>query len=63
MEKRSDQQTGTESKMRIVEQINLCLHSGNYSRALDLLRGTAAKFPDDAELSELEKQAQRWHQA
>ncbi|MFY9790772.1 MAG: hypothetical protein WAJ99_06285 [Candidatus Sulfotelmatobacter sp.] len=57
MEKRSDQQTGTESKMRIVEQINLCLHSGNYSRALDLLRGTAAKFPDDAELSELEKQA------
>ena len=57
MEKRSDQQTGTESKMRIVEQINVCLHSGNYSRALDLLRGTAAKFPDDAELSELEKQA------
>ena len=43
--------------MRIVEQINDCLHSGNYSRALDLLRGTAAKFPDDAELSELEKQA------
>ena len=43
--------------MRIVEQINLCLHSGNYSRALDLLRGTAAEFPDDAELSELEKQA------
>ncbi|MGC2822230.1 MAG: hypothetical protein WA198_21235 [Candidatus Sulfotelmatobacter sp.] len=43
--------------MRIVEQINLCLHSGNYSRALDLLRGTVAKFPNDAELSELEKQA------
>ncbi len=43
--------------MRIVEQINDCLHSGNYSRALDLLRGTAAEFPDDAELSELEKLA------
>ena len=43
--------------MRIVEQINVCLHSGNYSRALDLLRGTAAEFPNDAELAELEKQA------
>ena len=43
--------------MRIVEQINVCLHSGNYSRVLDLLRGTATEFPDDAELSELEKQA------
>ncbi len=43
--------------MRIVEQINVCLHSGNYSRVLDLLRGTATEFPNDAELSELEKQA------
>ena len=58
MEKRSEQQTRTESKTRLVEQINICLRSGDYSRALDLLRGTAAEFPNDAELSELEKLAQ-----
>ncbi|MGA7400532.1 MAG: hypothetical protein WBW38_10945 [Candidatus Sulfotelmatobacter sp.] len=58
MEKRRDQQTRTESKPQLVEQINLSLHSGNYSRALDLLRGAVAEFPNDAELSELEKRAQ-----
>lgn len=57
MEKQTDQQTGTESKARLVEQINACLRSGDYSRALDSLRGAAADFPDDAELSELEKLA------
>jgi len=56
--KRSDQQTRTESKTRLVEQINSCLHSGDYARALDLLRGTAADFPKDAQLSELENLAQ-----
>jgi len=55
--KRSDQQTRTESKTRLVEQINGCLHSGDYARALDLLRGTAADFPNDAQLSELENLA------
>jgi Flp pilus assembly protein TadD len=58
LEKRSDQQTRTESKTRLVEQINSCLHSGDYARALDLLRGTAADFPNDAQLSELENLAQ-----
>jgi tetratricopeptide (TPR) repeat protein len=57
LEKRPDQQPRTESKARLVEQINSCVHSGDYSRALDLLRGTAAEFPNDAELSELEKLA------
>ncbi len=51
-------QTRSESKTRIVEQINVCLRSGDYSRALDLLRGTAAEFPNDVELSELQKRAQ-----
>jgi tetratricopeptide (TPR) repeat protein len=41
-----------------VEQINICLGSGDYSRALESLRGTAAEFPKDAELSELKKLAQ-----
>jgi tetratricopeptide (TPR) repeat protein len=64
LEKTRDQQPGTESKTRLImshiEQINLCLQSGDYSRALDLLRGTAAEFPNDndAELSKLEKLAQ-----
>ena len=57
MEKITDDQTRTESKMRLVEQINLYLRSGGYSRALDSLRGAVAEFPDDAELSELEKLA------
>jgi tetratricopeptide (TPR) repeat protein len=51
-------QTGTEPKTRLVEQINACLRSGGYSRALDLLRGAATEFPDDAELSQLETLAQ-----
>ena len=58
MEKRHDQQTRTESKTQLVEQINSCLRSGDYSRALDLLRSTAAEFPNDAQLSELERRAQ-----
>ncbi len=57
MEKRRDQQTRTESKPRFVEQVNICLRSGDYSRALDLLRGTASEFPNDGELSELENLA------
>jgi len=36
----------------------MCLSSGDYSSALVLLRGAAAEFPNDAELSELEKVAQ-----
>jgi len=52
-----DQQTGGESKTRLVEQINVCLRSGDYARAQDLLRDTYAEFPNDAELSELEKRA------
>ncbi len=58
MEKRRDPQTRTESKTQLVEQINICLHSGDYTRALDLLRGAVAEFSNDAELSELEKRAQ-----
>jgi len=54
LDKTRDQQTRTQTKTRLVEQINIYLHSCDYSRALDLLRGTAAEFPNDAELSELE---------
>lgn len=57
METRGDQQASTEPKTRLVEQIKIYLHSGDYSRALDLLRGRAAEFPIDAELSDLERLA------
>ena len=59
MEKTRDPQTRAECGTRPIEQIKACLRSGDYSRALDLLRGAAAEFPDnnDAELSELEKLA------
>jgi tetratricopeptide (TPR) repeat protein len=54
-----DQQIRTESRTPLVEQINICLHSGDYSGALDLLESTGAEFPNDnaAELSELETRA------
>ena len=58
LQKRRDQQARTESKARLVEQIDSCLHSSDYARALDLLQGSAAEFPNDAELAELEKLAQ-----
>jgi tetratricopeptide (TPR) repeat protein len=57
LEKTRDQHARTESKTRVVEQIKVCLHSGDYSRGLDLMRGAAAEFPNDADLSELEKLA------
>ena len=57
MENGRDQRTRTESKIRLMEQIKVCLHSSDYPRALDLLRAAAAEFPNDAELSELEKLA------
>jgi serine/threonine protein kinase len=58
LQKRRDQQARTESKARLVEQVDACLHSSDYARALDLLQGSAAEFPDDAELAELGKLAQ-----
>jgi hypothetical protein len=58
LQKRRDQQGRIESKTRLVEQVDTCLHSSDYARALDLLLGAAAEFPNDAELVELEKLAQ-----
>jgi tetratricopeptide (TPR) repeat protein len=53
LENTRDQQ----SKARLIEHATICLQSGEYSRALNLLRGAAAEFPNDTELSELEKRA------
>ena len=57
MEKTIVQQTGRDSKAGVVEQVNKCLRSGEYARALDLLRGATIEFPNDAKLSELERLA------
>jgi hypothetical protein len=53
-----DSKSSVDSKTGLVEQINVCLRSGQYSRALNLLHASTAEFPNDAELSELEKRAQ-----
>jgi serine/threonine protein kinase len=58
LQKRREQQVRIESKTRLVEQIDTCLHSSDYARALDLLQSAAAEFPNDSELTELEKLAQ-----
>jgi serine/threonine-protein kinase len=58
LQKRRDQQVRIESKTRLVEQVDICLHSSDYARALDLLQSATAEFPNDAELTELEKLAQ-----
>ena len=58
MENRIEQQSRAEARTRAVAQIRTCVRSGDYARAADLLRGAAAEFPNDAELSELEKLAQ-----
>jgi len=55
----SDRQTGAASKTRLSEQIKAMLRAGEYSRALDLLRGASAEFAGDADLNELEKLAQK----
>src|SRR6476659_3475544 len=58
LEKTQDQQSRSEPKKRLVEQINVRLHSGDYSRAVELVRVSAGEFPGDAELSKLEDLAQ-----
>jgi eukaryotic-like serine/threonine-protein kinase len=58
LQKRRGQQTRIESKTRLVEQVDGCLYSSDYARALDLLQEAAAEFPSDVELTELEKLAQ-----
>jgi eukaryotic-like serine/threonine-protein kinase len=57
LQKRREQQSRIEAKTRLVEQIDACLHSSDYARAVTLLGQAAAEFPDDAELAQLEKLA------
>ena len=58
MEPTREQESGGESTTRLVGLIHSCLRVGDYARALDLVRGAAAEFPNDAELAELGKSAE-----
>jgi hypothetical protein len=57
LQKRREQQSRTEAKTGLIEQIDAYLHSSDYSRALDLLEKAEVEFPQDAELAELGKLA------
>jgi serine/threonine-protein kinase len=57
LQKRREQQSRIEAKTKLVEQIDECLHSTDYARALSLLEQAATEFPNDAELAELGKLA------
>src|SRR4029077_9355339 len=50
LQKRREQQSRIEAKTRVVEQIDACMHSSDYGRALDLLQQAKAEFPNEAEL-------------
>jgi serine/threonine-protein kinase len=57
--KRREQQARVEAKARWVKQIDQQMATGDYDRALGLLRQAEIEFPDDAELAELEKLIQQ----
>jgi serine/threonine protein kinase len=57
LQKRREQQSRIEAKTRWVEQIDACMHSSDYGRALDLLQQAKAEFPNETELAEMEKLA------
>ena len=59
LQKRRDQQARIEGKTRLIEQIDSCLHSSDFGRAFDLLKGAALEYPDDDEIRELEKHAKQ----
>lgn len=57
LQKRREQQALSEGKARWVEQIDACMHSSEYVRALELLQQAQAEFPNDSELLELDRVA------
>ena len=59
LQKRRDQQSRIEARTQLIEQIDSCLHSSDYTRVFELLQGAATEFPNDEELQELQKHAQQ----
>ncbi len=58
LQKRREQQSRAEAKAQITDQIDRCMQSANYGRALELLQQAQPEFPGDAELAEMLKLAQ-----
>jgi len=59
LQKKRDQQARIDARTRLIEQIDSCMHAGDYGRVFELLQGASAEFPNDDELKELEKLAQQ----
>jgi serine/threonine-protein kinase len=55
VKKRRDQRSRSQAKARWVEQIDCRLSVGDYGECLDLLRQAQTEFPNDGELTEIEK--------
>jgi eukaryotic-like serine/threonine-protein kinase len=58
LKRRRDAQIREESKGRWVEQIDRQIAVGDYARARELVRTALAEFPEDRELTELERLAE-----
>jgi eukaryotic-like serine/threonine-protein kinase len=59
LQKRRDQQSRIETRTQLIEQVDACLHSSDYTRVFELLQNAATEFPNDEELQELEKHAKQ----
>ena len=57
LQKKRDQQVRIEVRTRLIEQIDSCMHAGDYPRVFELLQGASAEFPLDEELQSLDKLA------
>ncbi len=59
LKRRRDEQVREEAKGRWVDQIDRHIAGGDYARARDLVRTAISEFPNDRELSGLERLAQQ----
>jgi len=57
--KRREQQSRTEAKARLIEQVDRLLEAGDYAAALELLERARSEFPGDTEISSLEEVARQ----
>jgi serine/threonine-protein kinase len=57
IQKRREQQSRSEAKARWVDQIDACIRTCEFARALDLIQKAEAEFPEDLEIGELKKTA------
>jgi eukaryotic-like serine/threonine-protein kinase len=58
LQKRREQQSRAQAKAQFTEQIDRCMQSAHYARALEILQQAQPEFPGDPELAEMETLAQ-----